>query len=71
MSWLVVVIAVLALGIGVYSAIFSLVSAVWLKAPLFADAGRLLKAVIASKGSVARVATPRPMADDRTQWLPP
>jgi hypothetical protein len=44
-----------ALGIGANSAIFSLVSAVWLKSLPFTDAERLL-------GYVAQVATPRPAA---------
>ena len=41
----VVAVAVLALGIGATSAIFSLVSAVWLKPLPFADADRVVSSV--------------------------
>jgi hypothetical protein len=71
----VVAVAVLALGIGATSAIFSLVSAVWLKPLPFADAERIVALLLVGVwltakvmpemtdfGYVAQVATPRPSA---------
>src|SRR5688500_14086270 len=74
-SFTVVAVAVRALGIGATSAIFSLVSAVWLKPLPFADAERIVELPLIGAGSprrscrmttdfgcVAQVAPPRPSA---------
>src|SRR5687768_2963819 len=68
-SFTVVAVAVLALGIGATSAIFSLVSAVWLKPLPFADAERIVSLwtdFSARSGGAARAnVTPRHYVDWR------